>query len=117
MHACDVIVHTSTAPEPFGRVIVEGMLAGRPVIATNTGGPAEIVHEPISGLLVAPSAPIELANAIRRLLHETHLSKDISEYGYRYAKERYSLCRMAATVRGVVNRVFAVTQSDLSSGT
>ena len=38
MAACDVVVHASTAPEPFGRVIVEGMLAHRPVIATDAGG-------------------------------------------------------------------------------
>ena len=43
MRAVDVLVHTSTAPEPFGRVIAEGMLAERPVIATAGGGASEIV--------------------------------------------------------------------------
>ena len=39
MQLCDVIVHTSTAPEPFGRVIVEGMLAGRPAIEAMPAAP------------------------------------------------------------------------------
>ena len=44
MTACDAIVHTSIAAEPFGRVIVEGMLCGRPVIAAAAGGALEIVE-------------------------------------------------------------------------
>ena len=47
--AADAVVHCSTAPEPFGRVIVEGMLAGRPVIATNHGGATEILRNGVSG--------------------------------------------------------------------
>jgi len=36
-YAVDVVLHTSVAPEPFGRVILEGMLAGRPVVAAGGG--------------------------------------------------------------------------------
>ena len=38
MNAWDVVVHASVRPEPFGRVILEGMLLGKPVIATAAGG-------------------------------------------------------------------------------
>ena len=43
MKAVDAVAHTSTAAEPFGRVVVEGMLSGRPVIAMDAGGPREIL--------------------------------------------------------------------------
>jgi glycosyltransferase involved in cell wall biosynthesis len=43
--ALDVLVHTSEEPEPFGRVIVEAMMAHRPVVAFRRGGPAEILDE------------------------------------------------------------------------
>ena len=64
MQLCDVVVHTSTAPEPFGRVIVEAMLARRPVIASDAGGAAEIIEHGRSGLLIRPGVPQVLAEAI-----------------------------------------------------
>ena len=78
MQLCDVIVHTSTAPEPFGRVIVEGMLAGRPVIASDAGGAAEIVENEDSGLLIPPGDPTLLAGALRRLLADPLFARRIT---------------------------------------
>ncbi|MGC4083749.1 MAG: glycosyltransferase family 4 protein [Vicinamibacterales bacterium] len=73
MKSVDIVVHASTAPEPFGRVIVEGMLARRPVVATRAGGVEEIVRDGETGLLVTPGDPRALASAIRSLLdrHDT----------------------------------------------
>ena len=68
MRAVDVVVHTSIAPEPFGRVIVEGMMSGRPVVATAGGGPEEIIEDGISGVIVPPNDSGRLAAAIRSLL-------------------------------------------------
>ncbi len=51
MAACDVITHCSTSPEPFGRVIVEAMLAKTPVIASDAGGAQEIIEHGDSGYL------------------------------------------------------------------
>ena len=67
MRACDVIAHTSVAPEPFGRVIVEGMLAERPVVATRAGGAREIVEDGVTGHLVPPDDPDALARVLRHL--------------------------------------------------
>ncbi|CAD6510163.1 D-inositol-3-phosphate glycosyltransferase [Paraburkholderia hiiakae] len=64
MQAVDVILHTSTEPEPFGRVIVEGMAAGRPVIASAAGGVTEIVNHGRNGWLVQPGNPAALVDAI-----------------------------------------------------
>lgn len=52
----DVLVHGSRVAEPFGQVIVEGMAAGLPVIATDAGGPREIITDGVDGLLVAPDS-------------------------------------------------------------
>lgn len=64
MKAMDVILHTSTEPEPFGRVIVEGMAAARPVIAAAAGGVTEIVRHRHNGWLVKPGDVAALADAI-----------------------------------------------------
>ena len=76
-----MIVHTSTAPEPFGRVIVEGMLAGRPVIASDAGGAAEIVENGDSGLLTPPGDPTLLAGALRRLLADPLFARRLADAG------------------------------------
>jgi len=67
MKCMSVIAHTSTAPEPFGRVIVEAMLAARPVIVARGGGALEIVNDEQVGLLVTPGSSEELAAAIERI--------------------------------------------------
>ncbi len=65
MHACDAIAHTSIAPEPFGRVIVEAILCERPVIAAQAGGVIELVQPGVVDWLVPPGNPEKLAAVIR----------------------------------------------------
>ncbi|RZS87399.1 glycosyltransferase involved in cell wall biosynthesis [Motilibacter rhizosphaerae] len=69
----DVLVHASVTPEPFGQVVVEGMAAGLPVVATAAGGPAEIITSERDGLLVAPDDAVALAAALTRLLDDPGL--------------------------------------------
>lgn len=57
----DVVVHASTDPEGFGRVIAEAGAMGRPVIATNIGAPPEIVLPGETGWLVPPGDAAALA--------------------------------------------------------
>ena len=68
MRLSDVVVHTSVAPEPFGRVVVEGMLASRPVVATRGGGVLEIIDDGDNGVLVPPGDPNALAEVLTRLV-------------------------------------------------
>jgi glycosyltransferase involved in cell wall biosynthesis len=66
--AADVVVHASTQPEAFGRVVVEAQALGRPVIAADLGGPAETVEHGITGWRVPPGDPAILAEAIEAVL-------------------------------------------------
>ena len=59
----DAVVSAS-AEEPFGIVIVEAMMAGCPVVALPRGGPAEIIENGVSGLLVIED---DLVNALAEL--------------------------------------------------
>jgi glycosyltransferase involved in cell wall biosynthesis len=73
--ACsDVIVHASTKPEPFGRTFLEGMALGKAVIASNEGGPLDVIADGVDGLLIEPRNPGKLAEAINRLLSDASLS-------------------------------------------
>jgi glycosyltransferase involved in cell wall biosynthesis len=60
----DVALHTSIVAEPFGLVILEAQLAGKPVIATAAGGALEIIENGINGWLVAPGDSSALAEAM-----------------------------------------------------
>jgi glycosyltransferase involved in cell wall biosynthesis len=60
----DVVVHASTRPEAFGRVVIEAQAMGRPVIASDLGGPVETVRHGETGWRVRPNDPIALAAAI-----------------------------------------------------
>lgn len=60
----DVVVHASTEPEAFGRVVIEAQAMGRPVVASDLGGPVETVRHGETGWRVPPSNPEALAAAI-----------------------------------------------------
>ena len=64
----DVVVHASTAPEAFGRVVIEAQAMGRPVIAADLGGPVETVEHGVTGWRVPPGDAAALAAAIEHVL-------------------------------------------------
>ena len=67
MRHFDVLVAPSRQ-EPFGTVLAEAMAAGTPVVATRVGGLAEVVADGVTGRLVAPGRPAELAQAVLEVL-------------------------------------------------
>ncbi|MEQ5838195.1 glycosyltransferase family 4 protein [Paraburkholderia acidicola] len=91
MKAMDVVLHTSTDAEPFGRVIVEGMAAGRPVIATAAGGVIEIVRHLRNGWLVEPGNVEALAGAMRTLRASPHLAQRLADKAQADAQRDFSL--------------------------
>jgi glycosyltransferase involved in cell wall biosynthesis len=91
LKAVDVVVHCSTAPEPFGRVIVEAQLAEKPVIATKGGGPSEIIDDRATGILVSPSNSAELASAIQELLENRKWAEQLAANGRQAAIRRFGL--------------------------
>lgn len=104
MKGVDVIAHTSVSPEPFGRVVVEGMLAGKPVIGARDGGVLEIIEADRTGLLCKPGDPKELGAAIARLLSDPAFAREIAGAGERAARARFSLEACTANVENVVTR-------------
>lgn len=91
MHVCDLITHTSIAPEPFGRVIVEAMLCGRPVIATQSGGALELANSGIPCWLVPPGNSIALATAINHCQAEWESVSAIAQQAQLQVSQRFHL--------------------------
>jgi glycosyltransferase involved in cell wall biosynthesis len=84
----NILVHASTSGEPFGQVIIEGMAAGKPVVATKGGGVPEIVVDEVTGLLVPMNDAPAIAAAVCRLLDDEQLADRMGRAG-RVRVEKY----------------------------
>ncbi len=83
----DILVNASDC-EPFGIVLLEGMARGVPVVAVDSGGPAELVENGRTGVLSRSGEPHALADALEPLLASPTLRHTLGEAGReRYAEE------------------------------
>ena len=101
----NAVVHASVFPEPFGRVIVEGMLAGKPVIAARAGGAAEIVQDEQTGLLVAPGNAQELTAALLRLQNDAEFASNIANQAQQSARDFYALEAVQEKIELVIRQI------------
>jgi glycosyltransferase involved in cell wall biosynthesis len=91
--------------EPFGNTAVEGMLAGRAVVASSVQGLMEIVRPGQTGLLVPPDDPAALAASIATLLDDWPRAKALAAAGRQDARDRFSPARYQAEILAVVEEV------------
>ncbi|WMY06598.1 glycosyltransferase family 4 protein [Paraburkholderia phenoliruptrix] len=105
MCAVDAVVHTSITPEPFGRVIVEGMLAQRPVVAARAGGVLEMVDEYENGMLCTPGDAHALADALAELRSNDELRARLVKNGYKTALSRFGTDTYVGSVERILRRV------------
>ena len=84
------IVHTSIKPEPFGRVIIEGMAFKKTVIATKSGGVLDIIEHKNNGLLYEPGNSKELADCINLLYSNNELNKKLSINGHNSVVKKFN---------------------------
>jgi glycosyltransferase involved in cell wall biosynthesis len=101
MNALDVVVHTSVRPEPFGRVILEGMLLGKAVVATAAGGVPELIDDGRTGFLTPPGNSEALAARLLPLLQHADLRHQVGERAQRWAREHFSLQRHGAAMSAI----------------
>ena len=92
--AADVVTHTSTLPEPFGRITIEAMMASRPVVAANAGAQPEIVVPNETGLLTSLGDVDALANALIELFSSPSRREAMGRAGQLRAQKYFSLALM-----------------------
>ncbi len=102
----DVVVHASVKPEAFGRVVIEAQAMGRPVIASDLGGPVETVRHGDTGWRVRPNDPDALAAAIRMALDLDPPSRDA--LGQRARASVPTVCAMQMATLDVYRTVLGV---------
>jgi glycosyltransferase involved in cell wall biosynthesis len=104
MNACDLVAHTSIAPEPFGRVIVEAMLCGRPVVAAEAGGAIELIEPEVTGFLVPPGDPNKLAEVIINCRNQPEKTNAIASQAQIHARQCFDLTTINQQIAQLLDR-------------
>jgi glycosyltransferase involved in cell wall biosynthesis len=107
MRQFDVMLLPSIWPEPFARVVLEGMLSGLVVVATPTGGTGEVVVDGENGLVFAPGDAGDLARQIGRLIQEPQLRQELASAGKQTVLARFTVTRMMDEMEGYLQQVAA----------
>lgn len=103
--ASDILCFPSTVPH-FARPVIEASAMGLPVIASDLGGPQELVRHNETGLLVPPGDAGALANAMRRLLDEPALAGRMGRSGIAFAREHFDAEKNTAAVVALYDDLF-----------
>ena len=91
--------------EPFGLTLIEAAACGLPIIATREGGPADIIANCENGILVDPTKPAAIAEAVKKILVDKEVWETYSSNGINGVREHYSWqthCRRTLEVLGRV---------------
>lgn len=89
----DIFVLPSIQPEPFGLVVIEAMNNKLPVVATNHGGPVEIIDNNIDGFLVDYKDAREMAQVVNKLIKDKELRNYISANAEKKVKKKFNVSR------------------------
>lgn len=87
--------------EPFGRVIIEAMSQGTPVVGTRGGGVPEIIEHGVSGLMYEIGDAAELTQCIHQILTDEALRTSLSENGEIRARDQFSITQTARKVEDI----------------
>ncbi len=76
--------------ENFGLTLIEAAASGLPIVATDDGGPQDIIHNCQNGILVDVTNHEAIASALKKILINAELWKEYSQNGVQYARSHYS---------------------------
>jgi glycosyltransferase involved in cell wall biosynthesis len=110
MNAIDIFVHASLK-EPFGTVIVESMGTGKPVIASRTLGPQEIIEHGVTGILTPPGNSVTLANAMLQFVNDHELAVSFGSRAKRFVMKNLDLNH---TIHSLDHHISEVLQHNVS---
>lgn len=102
--ASDILVFPSTVPH-FARPVIEAAAMAKPAVASDLGGPQELIVHQQTGLLVPPGDPDALAQGILTLLSDRALAQAMGEAAYRRAREHFDAAHNAAKTMAIYEEV------------
>jgi len=111
LEAIDLVIHPASR-EPFGRAVAEAMAMARPVVAVNACGPAELIEDGVTGMLVPPGSPKKLAEAAVALAQDPKRAQSIGAAARRHIRERFSMPRLIEQVQTLYGEVLNPVRED-----
>ena len=90
--------------EPFGLIVLEGLAHLKPIIATKSEGPSEILHNGIDGILVEINSSDEIVDAIEDLINNPEKAKKIAMNGHKEVK-KYDIVKFAKNLQKIIKEV------------
>lgn len=115
MQSVNVILMCSRY-EAFGRVTVEGMKLGKPVIGARSGGTTELIQDGFNGFLYPPGDYKKLAEKIMWLYKHPELAKQIGENGQKWANTKFNQERYGDEILAILKQIFGNNKQKESGG-
>ncbi|MRR08908.1 glycosyltransferase family 1 protein [bacterium] len=103
--ALAALAHCSVEPEPFGRIVIEAMALGVPVVAARGGAIDEIITDGKTGIMVPPGDARALAAALAMLLERSGRAAALGAAARDMIGQRFSMAAMVARINGVLEGV------------
>ena len=100
----DIFILPSIQPEPFGLVVIEAMNNKLPVVATNHGGPVEIIENNIDGFLVDYKDAKEMAQVVNKLIKDKELRSYIATNAEKKVKKQFNVNRYVDEISCILDR-------------
>ena len=101
MNSADIILVCSRS-EAFGRVTVEGMLCGKPIIGAQSGATPELVKDGFNGLLYKSGNHQDLAEKIKYLVNHPEEAKQMGVNGFEWASKEFTIEKCASQVLDIL---------------
>ena len=99
------LVHASISPEPFGQVVIEGMIESIPVIGTDGGGVREIIQHGETGILVPMGDAGALVRELKGLLEDPEKARTLGAAGRTHVVENFTVEQTARKVEAVYEEI------------
>ncbi len=103
----NVIASFSNIPESFGRTLIEGMAARRPIVAFDRGAVGEIVRDGVDGFVISPGDIEHVLRVLNKLANNPAMVTEMGEAGRQRVKSLFSTSQYTVGLNSIYREILA----------
>lgn len=107
----DIVIQPSLH-EGLSLVLLEAMAAAKPIVTTRVGGNPEIITDEVTGLLIQPKNPEQIAQAVNRILADEPLARQLGANALELVKDRFSVNHMVGDYQRLYRELLLHVEAD-----